>query len=488
MSPPDFGSLPLELVVHVLHKVETPRDLLAMIETSKSLYQAFKYSRSSILEAVIRNAMPCDSMDFAVTACKAANIAILIWYGPPEPPFYDARTKFIEDHPEGRTSQEYSLCDGKLLLSLYRLWWTADHFIALFVRDAFHSARRSIPRLKEHPERELSSIERYRLQRSFYTFETYRRIFMGSLTYEPHEKSGLAAYFDFNDIPQFLGALSPAEMERLLSVHEYLYNFSLGLCDDARNHIIREVSEVALASAAKPGAELIEADPLMTLESTLTDNQLDLFENDTYCNKTRNPYFVGRGLPFLRWFSNLETNRRIHVINEYDGAECEFGLFNGLAISQSWNLPDPEHPCCPFENHDAGLCLSETGWMWVAKHQQTSSPDDEWNHNMRNRYSLRDMGYVFWDAKRLNDDWGLPDIVPSALQSYGRSWDDDDPTPSEEVAVAQVFKDIPITIGMFDDEEDSIFTRLEPCPNADDEHYVPMPFSAREAEEWFVEY
>jgi hypothetical protein len=53
-----FSSLPLELVVSVLHQAGSPRDLLALLQTSKWVYQAFQYNSSSIVVAVIQNAMP----------------------------------------------------------------------------------------------------------------------------------------------------------------------------------------------------------------------------------------------------------------------------------------------------------------------------------------------------------------------------------------------------------------------------------------------
>jgi hypothetical protein len=98
------------------------------------------------------------------------------------------------------------------------------------------------------------------------------------------------------------------------------------------------------------------------------------------------------------------------------------------------------------------------------------------------------MGYVFWDANRLIDDWRLLDIVPSMLKLHQREMDDDDPTPSWEVSVEELFKDIPITFEMLNDEPGGIFERLESCLFLAVEDRVPLSFSAREAEDWFVEY
>jgi hypothetical protein len=209
--------------------------------------------------------MPHEIMDYAVTACKAAQICQLRGRVPDDLSllYDDARNAFLDDHPQGRNSQSFTLCKKGLLLSLYRLWWVADHFIELYVREAFDNARRNIPGLKDCPDRELSSFEQGRLQRSFYIFETYRRLFMGTPTYPPHGQDTL----DFFSCPleRFLESLRPSERERLRSVHEFLCKFGQDLLDKTRGYIVREVSEIAFASAAKPDTTPVTVDPLLGL-------------------------------------------------------------------------------------------------------------------------------------------------------------------------------------------------------------------------------
>jgi hypothetical protein len=238
MSRTNISNLPLELVVHAMGLLSTPQDLWALINTSKFYHHAFQCSRTTILVAVIQNVMPYESIHYAATVCKAGEIAKSWWVNSPGAYFVEARTEFLENYRQGRQSGDYFSQNDDLLLSMYRLWWILNHFIVRFVRRAFDIARQTLPTTDNHADLSLSMIELDRLQSSFYLHKTFWRLFPAFIEYGEHQSVSSDLTIS-TEAHKFLTPFLPWEKGMLLSVHEYLYEFTKDILNDTRGYLVR---------------------------------------------------------------------------------------------------------------------------------------------------------------------------------------------------------------------------------------------------------
>jgi hypothetical protein len=120
MSAQGLSVLPTELVVLILSLTSNPRDLFAIIRSSKFLYLVLNTSRIKILAAVVRNAFESTLYD-AVTACEASQIC-RIWAADPTHPIYDHQERFITEYVNLYDTRVIDLRDETLLFSLSKLW------------------------------------------------------------------------------------------------------------------------------------------------------------------------------------------------------------------------------------------------------------------------------------------------------------------------------------------------------------------------------
>jgi hypothetical protein len=107
-----------------------------------------------------------------------------------------------------------------------------------FVRRAFDIARQTLPTIDNHADLSLSMIELDRLQSSFYLHETFRRLFLAFIEYSEHESVSSDLTIS-TEAHKFLTPRRPWKKEMLLSVHEYLSEFTKDILNDTRNYLVR---------------------------------------------------------------------------------------------------------------------------------------------------------------------------------------------------------------------------------------------------------
>ena len=141
----------------------------------------------------------------------------------------------------------------------------------------------------------------------------------------------------------------------------------------------------------------------------------------------------------------------------------------------------------PDESRTGTLEGPNQGWIWAGIHDLSAGEKP-----LLQRYVLRRMGYVFWDAARLRDDWRLPSTSPSMLKLTPRSYDDNDRDwgTDKGSSIEERFKDIAFPKGALDNRDERVCALLSPSSEWEEQikDGYPTPFSDREAELFGIEY
>ncbi|RMD39787.1 hypothetical protein DV735_g5348, partial [Chaetothyriales sp. CBS 134920] len=250
-----------------------------------------------------------------------------------------------------------------------------------------------------------------------------------------------------------------------------------------RDYMVLEISSIAKDMAAKSGASngAFERESIEDIKAGLDLGSLDVFLADSITRR-RFQYAVARGLPFIRWLTDLNPRDQIDTVVHHSTGYCSASFFERLWYLRSQlNVFDTRVGW--LESASTGALKDPNqGWIWAKQYGLTTDV----NSSLLTRYNLRRMGYVFWGAARLHDDWGLQNILPSMLELPPRSRDDNDRDWLEEPGIEERFQDIPIPKGAFQDIE----ARLEPSDEMQKkvENGYPPPFSDKEAELFGIEY
>ncbi|KAF1819246.1 uncharacterized protein K489DRAFT_434560 [Dissoconium aciculare CBS 342.82] len=142
-------------------------------------------------------------------------------------------------------------------------------------------------------------------------------------------------------------------------------------------------------------------------------------------------------------------------------AECNSSI--SRILSGGNTSPDSGNDDQGRTREDGAANLATIGWTWAERNKLTSMP-----HDWLMRYSLRSMGYVFWDARRLLDEWNISEVSSCTLNLIARDNIDDYRPEDSQVFVEHRFKDVPITTRMLDHRaDDSIFARIKLSPEYD---------------------
>ncbi|RMZ78223.1 hypothetical protein DV738_g4022, partial [Chaetothyriales sp. CBS 135597] len=471
----DFLQLPPELCVLVMTYLETPRDLFAFVSTAKPIQQIFQANRAAVLEGVLRNAIPGENFCIAVAACAASQTSKLWWARSSATIVEESWDRFRKNFPRGY-ALDSSMCDWNLLVSLSKLWWISDYFITRFEQDALTFAASNISQQSTRSRTRSSEIQR--LQRAFLRFEIYRRITPESMGRSRDMPDSMETR-----ILDFFHWFPPWEREEVLSVQEFLVMFVKNMCRRLGDYMVLEISNIAKDMAAKSEASngAFERESIEDIEAELDLGSLDVFQLNSITRR-RFQYAVARGLPFIRWLADLNSCDQIDAVVRHSTGYCSASFFERLWYMRS-QLNAFDTQVGWLESASTGALKDPNqGWIWAKQHGLTTDV----NSSLLIRYNLRRMGYVFWGAARLHDDWRLQKILPSMLELPQRSRDDNDRDWLEEPGMEERFQDIPIPKGAFRDIE----ARLKPSDEMQKkiENGYPTPFSDKEAELFGIEY
>jgi hypothetical protein len=480
---PVNDSLPPELLIQVMSCLESPRDLYSLVVSSKHVYQIFHYSRVVVLAAVIKKALPHGNINLAVTACKAAAIS-RAWYAKTDCKTIEKQQeKFLVGRHGGHAPEPLLLHDYSLLISLYKLWWMLDYFMHLLEAKSLRVASRKLLQV-QNAKRSMSEFEKYRIQRSFLTFEIYRRITPA------HQNPDIRNEL-YDQTIEFLKSYQPWQREEILSVEEFLIETSKDVIRSAREYTYRQVSSVAHDLAAQPDT-IMEPNPLQELGSLLELGGVDPFWHGfPPCARSLH-YFASRGLPFMKWLLTISQSNQLHVVTLLTGERRAPSILECLRIGHDEMTLAGEAICevrdedtDPSENSiDGPSC----GWKWAETHDLTDGKP-----NILKRYELRRMGYCFWDAQRLNEDWNFSELSPSELELTPRSQNDDGQTwlkEEPESGFKAYFEGLDVPVNALNIKFRNFIDRLEEGRDFDEDEIYPFPppFSEQETKLFNFEY
>lgn len=192
-------SLPPELWLVIFQEVGSPRDLYALVRTSKVIYTIFQQHQISILSAVLQNAVPKDIFPDFILAQRSylccshsPRWAGIDYDRPSQTPSTVERWQSVAAHlstVEYQTPGNF-LKDLDTLHSLCKLWFLLDFFVEDFVATIFIDLQKSIRSCSESGTASistsalyqantypLSTTERGRIFRALCRFEENRRLF-----------------------------------------------------------------------------------------------------------------------------------------------------------------------------------------------------------------------------------------------------------------------------------------------------------------------
>lgn len=400
-----------ELLSLILQSADSPRDLHAIISAIPACLQIFRTAPEITLSSVLQNAITPDALPHA--------LAILYV---PEPPkdenddidvVAEAIDPFLKmyfqggvfEFPRGMTS----------IIELSRLYLRISAFIDDYVARALGSLG-----VAEYQPRDpdggskaqaapVSYMERTRLQRAFFRYELYSRVF--ALDFDSWGGSVLPSSLQFS---RFVERLKTWEVEEMSCVNHYFTSTIGGFLDELEEQIVEDV-------LTAPGARVPE-EVLASLPPELAAKVHSI--RATYpAEEQEMVAFECLGLPDLVLFS---TSGRIRSPNYLTYmASLGSSLVHRLIFAPSaqrkaiirsntplWRdfLPDAlEHApttgrrALSLVFDDYGVSVSQPNLAWFLFRRSATDTYARIHAEGVLNAPLRERGYVFWDAARVRD-------------------------------------------------------------------------------------
>ncbi|MCJ1409908.1 hypothetical protein MMC19_003992 [Ptychographa xylographoides] len=414
MAISGFESLSVELRLMILQQLSSPRDLYRLICTSRACYYTFIGHKTSILAAVIQTAIPREVLPDALAACEASEIRAISILLPSKPrEIADTSrgriTRYIQDFMDGYRAQPKAtlsgLTDLPVLVSLCRLWEVVDFFISDYKKTVFKQMAHLFTDATQHHEQrakinywadqeELSTTEVGRLQRAFFRFETYRKLFaFGQNQSEYYPIMG--SYFHST---LFLKRFPGWQEEEITCIYDYLTTYAQGILDKLEDDFVNMIKVMALETPK-------DCEPTFSIDKTW----LDLSCHLPFMKSNKQQYhevlilrMPGLGLPYMKRLPFLNVPDRLNLIFQdsitlFPCKPTIAEVFQRTRDPYSVRDLAPAR-ACGVEPFVEALTECNKGWRWV------SELDPE-NRDFRSskHAALKAMGYVFWDETRLNE-------------------------------------------------------------------------------------
>ncbi|MBE3048347.1 hypothetical protein IMZ48_38750 [Candidatus Bathyarchaeota archaeon] len=235
-----INHLPPELLVHIQGAVDSPRDLHSLISASPDCLRTFRLNRIRILESVLRNAIPegtlRDSLAFCylpsplpapLTDSMSHQEQVSVSIAAVEPFLQRYFSDEAFDVPTDITSLTF-LFKLHALVSRF-----ADEYF-IHAAQQLKSTKSSGALVDDFPPP--SRTELTRLQRAFFRFELYCRVFPPQPDFSRADPIGSESQFRL-----FVGRLSPWEVEEMSCAHNFLTFLISEVIDDLQEQVVLAV-------------------------------------------------------------------------------------------------------------------------------------------------------------------------------------------------------------------------------------------------------
>ncbi|MCJ1435883.1 hypothetical protein MMC27_005259 [Xylographa pallens] len=447
MTSACLESLSIELIPTILQQLDSPAELYRLICASPVFYQVFTRHKSSVLAAVIQIAIPQEVLPDALAACDASAVRRFVAELPcrtREDSHISATVlepiirEFIQNYLRRDYHYPHGSRDLPLMVSLCRLWATVDFFVSRYKQEAFKQIRERLVESNLDPKvyddnfsdegTDLSRTEISRLQRAFYRFEIYRKLF-------PFNTSTVQLYPILNAAHQaylFISNFPDWEREELACVYDYLIVYTQDVFDKLEDDFVNTVE--AGAQAAK------EASEPLTKDDYLSFSRLNMLGLSHFTESTKRLHHKRHilltttfGLPYLKKLDVIDQSVRLDLITPYVGEQLEPRLVD-IFLRSVGAGNEPSETIWPSVTISFVDTLSDwnMGWIWARAaqevHHHVYRPEDR---------SIISMGYVFWDISRLRA-MGVLDISRQSLKHTPRRARRELPSAEERLSAVHV--------------------------------------------------
>ena len=443
-----LASLSTELLYEILNQLSSLRDLYALIRASALFYRAFLSTKSSILSRILQNAIHPDVLPDVLAAARASEIVKLIRsrsQSEDDDELIRQRTiDFLNEYRAHPNNYQPANIDNQaLLIPLCRLYSSVEFFLDDFTSKALsalqnplllpygpHSCKSSSEIDSLDSLASLSTIERGRLQRAFFRFEIYRKVF--HIAEEPRGLDPLFSEIEQADL--FLPLFAPWEIEELACVNQYLMNTLESVFDGLEDDFVNAVLKAVASDSSSKTLE--RSHSVLSSTSNVHKERLGIFHDDwyvnepTHCNplspldssyvgmkmldwyslnffekhqkkvhhKSHITALVSRGLPFLKCYLELDKQARTDLTLSTFTLHTRPSLHEILQdyhneLQQNDRRAQAEHQ---FDVDSLKAC--NYGWIWANKQRLRRG-----NYGLACRVDLMNRGYVFWDMGRLQE-------------------------------------------------------------------------------------
>jgi hypothetical protein len=247
--------LPAELITAILYALASPTALRSLIQASVRCYKIFLLSKSDILATTLRNFLRPEIKSLILMIHEAYHLPafdVSVWSlrRQNDRDGLDAfMDKFSRYHhfneqvlylptPHFVVSQLRTICTMEYFVEDY-CNWVSEHLYLTNVHSSAVDAATGLPSPLQIHEN-LSSVERFRLQRAFLRFEIFCTAMHAA---GGHDRATSARHYSQRNNDRFLNILQPWEREEWVCMLDYLFARVGGVFDKLELDYVERMTE-----------------------------------------------------------------------------------------------------------------------------------------------------------------------------------------------------------------------------------------------------
>ncbi|KAE9378344.1 hypothetical protein N431DRAFT_461872 [Stipitochalara longipes BDJ] len=408
-KPSGIEALPLELRLHILSAIPNLQSLKYLLRASPAYYRAFQGSKRKILKSVIERELKPSLLVEAKAVCKAKRVGRdekwMASVGDVLREWRDERKVVAEKKTMGNgmegggTEVEVDEDDVIEIVNLYLL---VQRLTGEFCADALRPVSDGLTKREgkgREWDREISELERCRIQRAMFRFETFVALF-GEKKFRPSYRPERFREQEMADLYFGSEGMKAWEVEELACVRDWMYRVYGSVLEETRELVWEmdvESERDELRCFMEEGWKMEER------------AKRQVMKRDEYWERDQREVLLMLGLPFLA------------KIMEARSAQRKFELLKEHLIISYMDAPDfltkalEAEPGPSRAGHGHGHRRAriefegdiETGpnMAWVQSKGIKNREDQErWFEDEAERW--REWGYCLWDEERLKE-WGF---------------------------------------------------------------------------------
>ncbi|MCJ1371437.1 hypothetical protein MMC20_002653 [Loxospora ochrophaea] len=412
MASAHLNSFSAELLLLIVFQLSSLNDLCSIIQASLLFYRVFNAHRSLILSNFIDWAILPDALaayDASKIAAEISRVAELEeasrlpkrHIASLNRSIRQCIIKFLAGCGSQQHNPQRRIRDFSTLARLGRLWRIVDFFVLDYAEKALKNMNSHLKKqgmlnsqyaVENHAAYQplLSTTERGRLQRAFFRFEIYRKLF----AHKRNTQTRKAIMDTADQARLFLGLFQAWEREELSSINEYLEAKMEDCFHELEECFVESVQKAARDDHSGSDTRDKTSEGGGEQYSTLADMSVYGVHFSTQQGKAARrtdhiQFLVALELPFLRHMFELDTKDRMAMISPYISCSYRPTLESMLRYGGSTDKdPDSAHL----------LSKKNMGWVWA---KSGLSHRAQSRHSQPEDIGLRSLGYVFWDGEHL---------------------------------------------------------------------------------------